>query len=560
LSVTQPTVTPVSFRVGSIAQFVAGLRGWRRAAAGFAFGCLSVLSFAPFHLWPLLAFVLPGFIWLLDGVVAEETPAGKPRWRRAGVLGWWFGFGYFLAGLYWIGFAFFVEAEKFAWLVPLGVAALPAGLAIFSALAAGVAVQYWRPGIHRIFVFAAAFFLADWLRGHILTGFPWNLWGYALAGNDAIAQTASIVGIYGLTLLTLLILASPAALADPAPQQLTRRWSFPALCASLLILCWGWGTLRLSMATADLVPETRLRIVQGNIPQAEKWKPENRQWIFDRLFQLSRSGAGSEPNARPTHLIWPETAVPVLFVLNGAILHDDVRQAFADLVPEGGSFIVGAERVDGAKRADGRYDIQRVFNSLFVLGGGAAIRDTYDKTHLVPFGEYLPFEAALTAIGIKQLTHANTGFDSGAGRPLLSTPGAPAFSPLICYEAIFPGRAVMADARPGWLLNLTNDAWFGISSGPYQHLHQARLRAIEEGLPLVRAANTGISAVIDAHGRILAALPLGEQGVLDHALPVAIAPPLFARWGETSLILMAFLIVILYSLAIRVESSNKNQA
>jgi apolipoprotein N-acyltransferase len=546
VTVSDPATVRATPYFAATARGLAGLAGWRRAALGFASGGLSVLSLAPFHLWPVLALTLPGLIWLLDGVADNAGPA-KPRLRQAAVLGWWFGFGYFLCGLYWLGFAFFVEADKFAWLVPLGVIALPAGLAIFHALAAAAAIALWAPGVRRIFAFAAAFFAADWLRGHILTGFPWNLWGYALAGNEAISQTASLFGIYGLTLLTLLIFASPAALAG-APSGHGRNWFLPAFCVALLVLGWSYGALRLAGAAMEYT-EAKLRIVQANIPQAEKWKPENRQWIFERLFKLSRDGAAE---ARPTHLIWPETSVPVLFALNGSILHDDVRQAFAELVPSGGSFIVGAERVEGTKRPDGRYDIKDVFNTLFVLGEGARIVAKYDKIHLVPFGEYLPFEAMLTALGIKQLTHANTGFASGAARPLMTTPAAPTFSPLICYEAIFPGYGAV-EGRAGWLLNVTNDAWFGNSTGPYQHLQQARLRAIEEGLPLIRAANTGISAVIDSYGRILASLPLGQPGVIDHALPVALTPPLYARWRETYLMLVAFMFAVLYSIAIKVE-------
>ncbi|WP_088345014.1 apolipoprotein N-acyltransferase [Rhodomicrobium sp. R_RK_3] len=513
-------------------------------------GAVSVLAFAPFHLWPLLFLTFPGLVWLLDGIAAENGTA-KPRWRQAAFAGWCFGFGFFVAGLYWMGFAFFVEADKFAWLMPFAVAALPAGLALFYALACAAAMRLWRPGIARIFILAAALFAAEWLRGNILTGFPWNLWGYALAGNDALSQSASIFGIYGLTLLALLIFASPAALAGCTARPDARNWPLPALCLGLLAIGWGWGTLRLAPATDVAQPGVTLRIVQANIPQAEKWKPENRKRIFERL--LSLSSEPSEQGGPITHLIWPETSVPFLFMLNGAIALPDARDAFATLVPEGSSLILGAERVEGTARADGRYNVDRVFNSLFILDPEAKVLGTYDKLHLVPFGEYVPFETALTALGIKQLTHMNTGFASGATRRLMTAPGAPPFSPLICYEAIFPGQINAEDGRPQWLLNLTNDAWFGISTGPYQHLQQVRLRAVEQGLPLIRAANTGISAIIDAHGRIAASLPLGAIGHIDHALPAALAATPYARWGDFWLILVAFLIFVLYRVLIIVE-------
>jgi apolipoprotein N-acyltransferase len=534
--------------------WIAGLSGWRRSAFGFMAGAVSVLGFAPFHLWPLLFLTLPSFVWLLDGIASGDDPSApaKPRWRQAALAGWWFGFGFFIAGLYWLGFAFFVEADKFAWLAPMAVAAFPAALAIFFASASAAAIMLWRPGLRRIFVLGTAFFAVDWLRGHSLTGFPWKLWGYALGGNEALAQSSSIIGIYGLTMLALLIFLSPAALAGPAARGRGRGWVLPAAALGLLVLGWGWGGLRLMAATGETVPGVQLRIVQANVPQAEKWKPKNRKWIFERLRTLSKAprAAGAAPL---THLIWPETSLPILFMLNERIFVDEVRDALAGLLNDVPTMIIGAERVDGTKRSDGRYNIDRVFNSLFVIGAQARIADIYDKNHLVPFGEYIPFEKTLAAIGIKQLTHMNSGFASGAARRPIATPKAPPFSPLICYEAIFPGRVAGSDGRPGWLLNLTNDAWFGTSTGPYQHLHQTRMRAIEEGLPLIRAANTGISAVIDAHGRIVASLPLNEMGVLDHALPVALPPPPFARWRENCLLLVAFLIFLLYRIVIVVE-------
>ncbi len=554
MSVSEPRAGFVVPTLHALSRRIASLRGWRRALFALSLGVVSVLAFAPFHFWPLLFFTLPSFVWLLDGIAGDEPGTAKPKWRQAALAGWWFGFGFFVGGLYWVGFAFFVEADRFAWLAPLGVAAFPAALAIFFALASAAGVVFWRPGIRRVFVLTAAMFAAEWLRGHILTGFPWNLWGYALAGNDALAQSASLFGIYGLTLIALLVFLSPAALAGMTARDGARSWVLPAICLGLLALGWAWGTFRLSGATDEVHPDIRLRIVQANVPQAEKWKPENRQWIFDRLLSLSKKPKdGADGATSVTHLIWPETALPILFMLNNRILYSDAREAFAKLIPDGQTLIMGAERVEGTKRPDGRYHVDRVFNSLFVVGPDARVLDIYDKTHLVPFGEYLPFEETLGAIGIKQLTHMNSGFASGSARRLVAAPGAPPFSPYICYEAIFPGRVPSGSGRPGWLLNLTNDAWFGNSTGPYQHLHQARIRAIEEGLPLVRAANTGISAVIDAHGRITASLPLNEIGIIDQALPVAVPPPPYARSRENCLMLMAFLILLLYRLLIEVE-------
>ncbi len=538
---------------GALPGGIAALRGWRRAALSFASGAVSVLGFAPFHVWPLLFLSFPCLIWLLDGIAANEALTRRQGLWRAALVGWCFGFGAFLAGLYWIGFAFLVEADKFAWLIPFAISGLPAGLALFYAFAMAVAMLIWRPGASRIFVFTFALFAAEWLRGHILTGFPWNLWGYALAGSEALAQTAALFGIYGLTLFAIVIFASPATLAGPFAASSPRRWALPAFCLLLVGLGWSWGAMRLANAADAVHADIKLRIVQGNIPQADKWKLERREPNLQRLVDLSTQPLPTGGTPAPTLLIWPETAIPYLFMLNGAIYIPHVQETLANLLPEGRSMVLGAERVEATAQGDGRFTIDRVFNSLFVLGPGAKIQGIYDKVHLVPFGEYVPFEATLQTIGIKQLTHLNTGFASGAERRLMKAGSAPAFSPLICYEAIFSGRAYGDGSRPEWLLNLTNDAWFGTSTGPYQHLHQVRVRAVEEGLPLVRAANTGISAVIDSYGRVKATIRLNRAGVLDEALPVALPPTPFATLGGISLIIVALTILLLYRVVIAVE-------
>ena len=311
------------------------------------------------------------------------------------MAGWGFGFGFFFAGLYWIGFAFLVEADKFAWLMPLGggrIARRPGAV-----LRAGGLRRRSRSGGRGRRASSSSpppFSPRNGCAGHILTGFPWNLWGYAFAGSGALAQTASIFGIYSLTSLALLIVASPAALAGSTARQAREHWPLPAICLVLLAAAgYGGGAARRARPTR-CDAEVKLRIVQPNIPQADKWKPENRQWIFDRLLELSRKGrarrAGSGPES--THLIWPETSVPFLFMLNGEIAAPEARKAFADLVGDGTTFIVGAERVEGTKRQDGRYNVEPRLQQPVRPGRRGTSRGIYDKVHLVPFGEYVPFE------------------------------------------------------------------------------------------------------------------------------------------------------------------------
>ncbi|MEJ2125100.1 MAG: apolipoprotein N-acyltransferase, partial [Alphaproteobacteria bacterium] len=283
-----------------------------------------------------------------------------------------------------------------------------------SALAAAAAMIMWRPGAQRIFVLVGALFAVEWLRGHILTGFPWNLWGYALASNDALAQSASLFGIYGLTLIALLIFTSPAAFAGLTARVDARNWVLPAVCAVLLAVGWLWGNVRLGLAEVTYYPGIQMRLVQGNIPQADKWNPKHRERNFNRLLRLSRNRPdGKVGLEKISHLIWPETSVPFLFMLNDDIAIPEARKRFAQLIGDNTTMILGAERVEGALLPKNRLRVDRIYNSLFIMDGDARILKLYDKQHLVPFGEYLPFEATLKAFGIAQLTHQDTGFASG---------------------------------------------------------------------------------------------------------------------------------------------------
>ncbi len=524
------------------------LWGWRRALAAAAAGALAALAQAPFHAFPVLWISFPVLVWALDGAVELKKTGALARLGPAFRVGWAFGFGWFLAGLWWIGAAFLVDAAQFGWMIPIALAVLSIGLGLFHGLATAFARLFWSDGPGRIVALAVGFFLADWLRGHVLTGFPWNLVGYGLAANPPMMQVASLVGGYGLTLLAVPIFAAPAVLARGARDD--RR--FAAAAAGLLVAIVGFGAIRLALTPTEFVPDLRLRIVQPAIDQGKKWHPQFKTETVERYADLSAGPAHDEAGRplptelRPslaagtattgrsagrlppgiTHLVWPESAFPFVLTEEPWAL-----STIAELIGDRVTLLTGAVRVEAPSAGESR---ARWYNSIFALGAGAEVLAAYDKVHLVPFGEYLPFQETAESLGLRQLTSFRGGFTPGPRRRTLEVAGTPAFAPLVCYEAIFPGEVTEPGRRPEWLLNVTNDAWYGLTPGPWQHLHQARLRAVEEGLPMVRAANNGVSAAIDPLGRIVAHLTLGAAGALDFDLPRPISKTVVARWGETT--------------------------
>jgi apolipoprotein N-acyltransferase len=517
--------------------------GWRRWLIAFAAGALSAAAMAPLGFWPILFLTFPVLVWLIDG-------AGAGQWRGltgAAATGWWFGFGYFLAGLYWIGFAFLVDAPTFGWLLPIAVVGLPAGLAIFTAFGVVLARLLWTRGALRILALAVALTASEWLRGHILTGFPWNAFGYALTSPLVLAQSAALIGIWGLTFLAVAVFASPATLFDDRSES---RWPrLPLMLAlAVIVALAAYGTVRLARTPTRFVEGVHLRIMQPNLQQDVRFNYAAKQQVLDRYIALSeRAGASASGAGDVTHLIWPESAFPFFLTREADALGQIARLLHGSTVLITGAVRL-AEPVTPPELA--------VYNSIYVLDRDGSIASTYDKLHLVPFGEYLPFQRFLESLGLQQLTKQRGGFSAGDRRRLLAIPGAPPAVPLICYEIIFPGEVSAQNggrasgqkeqgSRPGWIINVTNDGWFGISSGPYQHFQQARVRAIEEGLPLVRAANTGISAVVDPVGRIVEALPLGAEGVIDAPLPQPIAAPVYARVGDVPAAMLVAIALLL---------------
>ncbi|MEA2830926.1 MAG: apolipoprotein N-acyltransferase [Bradyrhizobium sp.] len=495
--------------------------GWKRAGLALVAGAASALAMAPFQAWPVLFLTFPVVVWLIDG-------AGAGRWGgvpAAAMTGWWFGLGYFVPGLYWIGYAFLVDAPTFAWLMPFATLGLPAYLALFTALGFALARLLWTRDASRVIALAASLTFSEWLRGHTLTGFPWNAFGYALAEPLALAQTASLIGLWGLTFLTVAIFASPAVLIDGSSRG-RKPWIAPALGLALLVAMGIFGIVRLSLRPTTTVAGVKLRIMQPNLQQDVRFNYSAKAEVMQKYLTLSDRASGPQSTGvrDASILIWPESAFP-FFLTREA----DAMAQIADLLPKGTVLITGSVRAPDVPPGT---RITRAYNSVYAIDHDGSILSAYDKLHLVPFGEYLPLQDWMEKLGFVQLTKVQGGFIPGVRRRTMEIQNAPRMLPLICYEAIFPGEITSRDDRPGWIVNLTNDGWFGISTGPYQHLQQARLRAIEEGLPVVRAANTGISAVIDPLGRIVARLGLGVEGVLDSTLPTAIPPTLYARNGD----------------------------
>jgi len=509
--------------------------GWRRAVIALAAGALSSFAMAPFNAWPVLFVTFPVMVWLIDGAGAGRL-RGVPA---AAMAGWWFGLGYFVPGLYWIGYAFMVDASTFGWLMPFAVVGLPAYLALFPALGFALARMIWTRDASRVLALAVSLTATEWLRGHVLSGFPWNAFGYALSEPLALAQTASLIGLWGMTFMAVAIFASPAVLIDGKSHR--RAWMTPGIAILLLIAMGVFGAVRLKLHPTVSVANVKLRIMQPNLQQDVKFNYSAKAEVMQKYLTLSDRASGPQSTGvrDASILIWPESAFPFFLTRE-----PEVMAQIADLLPKSTVLVTGSVRAPDVPAGTA---ITRAYNSIYLIDHDGSVLSVYDKLHLVPFGEYLPFQDWMEKVGLVQLTKVQGGFIPGTRRRLMDIPNAPRALPLICYEAIFPDAIGAREDRPGWIINLTNDGWFGISTGPYQHLQQARLRAIEQGLPLVRAANTGISAVIDPVGRVVAQLGLGIEGVLDSTLPAAIAPTVFARTGSlpVGILIAAALVVVI---------------
>lgn len=511
-----------------LAHRVSQVSGWRLWLTNLAAGLASSFAFAPFHLAPILFITLPVLMLSALGVRLATDWSAAARFRRGFTAGWWFAFGFHLVGLHWIGNAFLVQAEVFAWLLPFAVTLMPAGLAVFWGLACGVAALVPPRLMAPSASLAVTLTVAEYLRGTILTGFPWNTLGYALTWPLTLMQGASLLGIYGLTGLLLAMALIPAwcVLRDVGASP-ARRWAIVAVGVVLpLTLLAAYGLARLAVPPAT-VEGVRLRIVQPSIDQRLKWLPAHHRAAFDQHKALSlRAPSGRIDNLDGiTHVFWPEAAMPFR-VLEAPSVLDEIGA----IIPENTRLVAGLLRVEMARDGAALAPRLHVFNSAVSFDGDGRPREIYDKIHLVPFGEYLPFQATLESWGLEQLTRLRGGFSTGEWpRQMMRIDGLPPVEMLICYEAIFPHETARQNARPGLLVNLTNDGWFGTFSGPYQHAHQARVRAVEFAIPLVRASNNGVSGLVGPFGRMPGRLGLNAVGTLDADLPQAQGPTVYAR-------------------------------
>ena len=496
---------------------------WKVGAGLLALGAGAAAAVAhpPWSIW----LGLLGYPLLM---VLSERARG---WKGAFGLGWLAGFAYFFISCWWVAEAFLVNAEAHAWMAPFAASLLPAGLALFWAGATALYRRFVHGGVLRVLLFAGLFSVFEWLRGHILTGFPWNPAGASWEAGSAPSQWAAWVGVYGLSLITVLAVSTPAVFL--VAGRLKAKFGVLALGGVLIGALFVGGAMRLSSAQVRLT-DTVVRIVQPDVGQEAKWDAAMFENVVSRYVNLTSSLSG----ARPDVVVWPEGALPI--TANDAF-GSWVGEAIDRAIEPGQTLLAGFSRAE-ADQGEPRYH-----NSLFVMhddGGGLTVTAIYDKYRLVPFGEFLPAGDLMSATGLRSLVHVPSDFSAGPRPAPIDVPGAPRAQPLICYESLYPGFTSTRGGRPGWIVNVSNDAWFGRTSGPLQHLNLAAYRAIETGLPMVRATPTGVSALIDPWGRVRDRLNPGESGVLDVRLPEAISRPPYSLYGDGLPTLLCMIVLL----------------
>jgi apolipoprotein N-acyltransferase len=497
--------------------------GWKRFSIMVVAGAIAGLSVPPLFILPALFVAMPFWVWALDGAEHRRSLLAR-LFGPAFCIGFAFGWGYFLVAFHWLGAAFFVDGGWMLALMPVAIAALAALIALFWGMASALAHLFWSHGAARIVTLSAFIALAEFARGHVLTGFPFDLLGYALTGTEELMQLASVIGVYGLTFLAPLLAMTPA-LIWPQDERVMSRRLFPFFLALLVLtgqLAYGWN--RVSNIVSTERQDLSFRLVQPMVYEHADFGNVDPVALIDRLLMLSdmRMDPSDQGLADITHLVWPESSIP--FFLD---TYPDALARIARMLPEEATLLAGVPRVFYG--IDGEAPKGPPFNSLVAVNTDGEIIASYDKSHLVPFGEYLPFQQILGRIGIRQFVPGADGWSHGdARRRLMAVPGSPAFLALICYEILFSGDLGDVD-KAQFILNITNDAWFDGSIGPAQHAHHARLRAVEEGMSLMRVANTGITFATDPLGRITAQLAPGQMAALDVRPHQRLNPTIFAQ-------------------------------
>ncbi len=495
----------------------------------FIAGALCNLAFAPIHFFPAAIISISAFYFLLE----NEGQKKRIFW-----LSWFYGFGYFLAGVYWIAIALLVDASQFAWLIPFAVTLIPGVLAIYLAL---FALSYkalikkfnFSATYQKAIIFAIFWLIFEILRAFLFTGFPWNLLGYIWSFSDSLSQIANIFGIWGLSLFSVFICLIPTSFFKFENRKISIKKSnfsdkvFGTTLFFFFILSLFYGHYCIDESKIMAEEDKKLRLVQGNIQQDMKWDAQQKYRNFLKHIKLTNS---QDLNAVKI-VIWSETAVPYAIDGNPELL-DNLKLA----TPSDGALITGAVRV----KYSSSDEVEGVWNSVFAVGDSGVI-DYYDKHHLVPFGEYIPLQKYLPFVS--KITDGAIGFSEGDGAKTVKT-NSLSFSPLLCYEVIFSDKIIDKKDRPDLLVNLTNDAWFGKSSGPYQHFDMAKMRAVEYGISLARVANTGITAFFDPFGRVVKKIDLNEEGFIDVSFIKSLEPTIYSKYGFYPLILLILTLLV----------------
>ena len=505
----------------------------------FLAGAFCVFAFAPFQLFFTAIISISAFYYFLE----KKTDKAK----QAFYLGFFYGFGYFLAGIHWIAISLLVDASSFAWLIPFALTLIPGILAIYFAL---MALCYFKITqkikckyhYQKILIFAILWLIFEILRANLFTGFPWNLIGYIWLFSINISQIANIFGIYGLSFFAVIICLFPALFFDKNPKKIDKI--FAVILAILMVMSFFYGLFYIKKNNQNNISDINLRLVQGNIKQEMKWRSDEKYRNFIKHIELTNSRGIEDIDA----VIWSETAIPYIVDSGDEDLMRELKKALPRKNNISGNLISGALRADFTDES--KIEISQAYNSIVLIDENG-LNSFYDKSHLVPFGEYLPF--------INKITDGAVGFGEGDGPKELQAK-AFSFSPLVCYEIIFSNKIIAKNSDPDLIVNLTNDSWFGNSIGPYQHLASAQMRAIEYATSVARVANSGITAFIDPFGRIIDRIELNKTAILDVKLVKKNNDTIYQKFGNLllSIIILVVVIILIFSPKNVSKSSNSN--